>query len=107
MVSQSGSVALSLGEDRRGWGISYIITAGNEAVTGVGDYVAALAEDTRVRVISCSSRPSAIPGPRLSCELKKARAAGQTVLAVKVGSVRNGHGPLSTPIAARCPARIR
>jgi acetate---CoA ligase (ADP-forming) len=84
VVSQSGSVALSLGEDPARLGLSYVITAGNEAVTGVADYVSALAEDARVRVILLFLETIRDPAG-LAAAVEKARTSGQTVLAVKVG----------------------
>jgi acyl-CoA synthetase (NDP forming) len=84
VVSHSGSVALSLGEDPVRLGLSHIITAGNEAVTGVGDYIFALAEDARVRLILLFLETIRDPAG-FAASVKKARGAGQTVLAVKVG----------------------
>ena len=84
VVSQSGSVALSLGEDPARLGLSYIITAGNEAVTGVGDYVSALADDPRVKLILLFLETIRDPAG-LAASVKKARDAGQTILAMKVG----------------------
>jgi acyl-CoA synthetase (NDP forming) len=84
VVSQSGSVALSLGEDPAQLGLSYIITAGNEAVTGVGDYVSALADDPRVKLILLFLETIRDPAG-LAASVKKARDSGQTVLAMKVG----------------------
>jgi acetate---CoA ligase (ADP-forming) len=84
VVSQSGSVALSLGEDPARLGLSYIITAGNEAVTGVGDYVSALADDPRVLLILLFLETIRDPAG-LAASVKKARDAGQTILAMKVG----------------------
>ena len=84
VVSHSGSVALSLGEDPARLGLSHIITAGNEAVTGVGDYIFALAEDARVKLILLFLETIRDPAG-FAASVKKARGAGQTVLAVKVG----------------------
>jgi acetate---CoA ligase (ADP-forming) len=84
VVSQSGSVALSLGEDPARLGLSYIITAGNEAVTGVGDYISALADDPRVKLILLFLETIRDPAG-LAASVKKARDAGQTILAMKVG----------------------
>jgi acetate---CoA ligase (ADP-forming) len=84
VVSQSGSVALSLGEDPARLGLSYIITAGNEAVTGVGDYVSSLADDPRVKLILLFLETIRDPAG-LAASVKKARDAGQTILAMKVG----------------------
>jgi acetyltransferase len=84
VVSQSGSVALSLGEDPARLGLSYIITAGNEAVTGVGDYISALVDDPRVKLILLFLETIRDPAG-LAASVKKARNVGQTVLAMKVG----------------------
>jgi len=84
VVSQSGSVALSLGEDPARLGLSYVITAGNEAVTGVGDYISALADDPRVKLILLFLETIRDPAG-LAASVKKVRNAGQTILAMKVG----------------------
>lgn len=84
VVSQSGSVALALGEDVAGLGLSYLITTGNEAVTGVGDYVEAIASDSRVKAILLFLETIRDPAG-LASATARARAAGQSVLAVKVG----------------------
>ena len=84
IISQSGSVALALGEDPAGLGLSYVITAGNEAVTGVADYVSAIAQDDRVKLVLLFLET--IRNPQALAEaVAQARAAGQTVLAMKVG----------------------
>jgi acetate---CoA ligase (ADP-forming) len=82
VVSQSGSVALSLGEEPARLGLSYIITAGNEAVTGV--YISALADDPRVKLILLFLETIRDPAG-LAASVRKARDAGQTILAMKVG----------------------
>ena len=71
-------------EDPARLGLSYIITAGNEAVTGVGDYVSALADDPRVKLILLFLETIRDPAG-LAASAKKARDAGQTILAMKVG----------------------
>ena len=43
VISQSGSIALILSEDERDLGFAYLVTAGNEAVATVADYLSALA----------------------------------------------------------------
>lgn len=84
VISQSGSVALALGDDPGRLGLSHVVTAGNEAVCGVADYVAHLAEDARVKVVLLFLETIRNPGA-LAAAVAKARAAGQQVLAVKVG----------------------
>jgi acetate---CoA ligase (ADP-forming) len=94
VVSQSGSVALSLGEDPARLGLSYIITAGNEAVSGVGDYVFTLADDPRVKLILLFLETIRDPAG-LAVSVRKARNAGQTVLAMKVGRSERARAAVS------------
>jgi acetate---CoA ligase (ADP-forming) len=51
VISQSGSIALILSEDERDLGFAYLVTAGNEAVATVADYLSTMARDDRVKVI--------------------------------------------------------
>jgi len=51
LISQSGSVAIVLADDERKIGFSYLITAGNEAVLTVAEYMHHCAQDERVGVI--------------------------------------------------------
>ena len=51
LISQSGSIAIVLADDERKIGFSYLITAGNEAVLTVAEYLRHCAQDERVGVI--------------------------------------------------------
>jgi acetate---CoA ligase (ADP-forming) len=51
LISQSGSIAIVLADDERKIGFSYLITAGNEAVLTVAEYMRHCAQDDRVGVI--------------------------------------------------------
>lgn len=51
IISQSGNVALNLTMTERSCPIGYVISVGNQAVLGVGDYIEALLEDERVSAI--------------------------------------------------------
>lgn len=51
IISQSGNVALNLTMAERSCPIGYVISVGNQAVLGVGDYIDALLEDDRVPAI--------------------------------------------------------
>jgi acetyltransferase len=84
IVSQSGSVALALGDDPAGLGLSHIITAGNEAVCGVADYVDFLADDERVRAILLFLETIRDPAG-LATAAGRAQHAGKQLFAVKVG----------------------
>ena len=51
IVSQSGNIGINVTMQGRSLPLSHMISAGNQAVTGLGDYVMALAEDPRVTAI--------------------------------------------------------
>ncbi len=51
IISQSGNVALNLTMHDRSLPITHVISVGNQAVMGVGDYVEALLEDNSVSAI--------------------------------------------------------
>ncbi|TPW25773.1 hypothetical protein FJU11_17915 [Pararhizobium mangrovi] len=84
VVSQSGSVALALADDPFALGLSYVITAGNEAVCGVADYVDYLADDDRVSTILLFLETIREPA-ELARAAIRARTANKRLFAVKVG----------------------
>jgi acetyltransferase len=84
IVSQSGSVALALGDDPAKLGLSHVITAGNEAVCGVAEYVDYLSGDPRVRSILLFLETIRNPAA-LATACGRARKAGKRLFAVKVG----------------------
>ena len=51
IISQSGNVSLNLTMNDRSVPIAYVVSAGNQAVLGLGDYIEALADDPRVAAI--------------------------------------------------------
>lgn len=51
IISQSGNISLNLTMTDRSLPLSYVISAGNQAVLGIGDYIDALCDDPRVSVI--------------------------------------------------------
>ena len=51
IISQSGNIALNLTMADRSCPISYVISVGNQAALGVGEYIEALLEDSRVTAI--------------------------------------------------------
>ena len=51
IISQSGNIALNLTMADRSCPLSYVISVGNQAALGVGDYIEALLEDPRVTAI--------------------------------------------------------
>ncbi|MBT5413925.1 MAG: CoA-binding protein, partial [Rhodospirillaceae bacterium] len=89
LVTQSGSVGIATSQDERKLGLGYTITAGNEAALTVADYIDFLARDERIKVImlflESIRRPAAF-----AAAVRKARASGQAVVALKVGVSESG-----------------
>jgi acetate---CoA ligase (ADP-forming) len=84
VISHSGSVAMSLGNELARLGLAHIISAGNEAVLGVGDYVNWLAEDDRVAVIALFLEAIRDPAV-LGAACRKAQRAGKRLVCLKIG----------------------
>ena len=89
VISQSGSIALILSEDERDLGFAYLITAGNEAVLNIADYLAELAVDDRVEVILLFSETIRDP-QKFQAAALKAGERGKRIIALKLGSSSEG-----------------
>jgi Succinyl-CoA ligase like flavodoxin domain len=80
---------LILSEDERDPGFAYFITAGNEDVLNVADYLAKLAVDDRVKIIllflETVRDPQKFQAPAL-----KAVEQGNRIIALKLGSSSGG-----------------
>ncbi len=90
VVAQSGSVAdiISLQLCDRGIGISHLISAGNEAVLRIGDYLEYLAGDDRVSVV-LSYVEGIRDGRRFADAIKKVTAKKPLIM-LKAGSSAAG-----------------
>jgi acyl-CoA synthetase (NDP forming) len=89
VISHSGSIALALAQDERKLGLAYVVTAGNEAVLSVADYLDYVVRDPRVRTILLfveSIRDPALFG----AAAREAEAAGKRLVALKSGSSVRG-----------------
>jgi len=85
VISQSGSIALILSEDERDLGFAYLVTAGNEAVATVADYLSAMVQDDRVKVILLFLET--LRDPRaFSAAAVEARRRGNRIVALKLGA---------------------
>lgn len=89
LISQSGSVALTLGEDERKIGFAYLVTTGNEAVVTVAEYLDHFARDERVEVIllylETVRRPEAF-----AAAARSALRNGKRIVALKLGRSEGG-----------------
>ncbi len=86
IVSQSGAMAAVLGVTlaSRNLGLSYSISTGNEAASGVEDYVEYLVEDTSTRVIAMIVEQFRKPA-RFLAAAHKAHAKGKRIVLLHPG----------------------
>lgn len=89
VISQSGSIGLILAEDERDLGFAYLITAGNEAVLNVADYLTEMAQDDRVKIILLFLETIRDPQKFQKAALDAARR-GKRIIALKLGSSSEG-----------------
>lgn len=85
-IAQSGAMAASLrlSSRARGLGVSYSIATGNEAVTGVEDYLAALVDDPATHAVAIYAEQ--LRKPRLFLQLAaRARANGKPIVLLHPG----------------------
>jgi acyl-CoA synthetase (NDP forming) len=89
IIAQSGNLALNLTQNDRSVPIAYVITAGNQAVLKLADYIDVLADDEHVSVMALY-----IEGlddvPAFSRAVLKARRNGKQVIAFKAGNSELG-----------------
>ncbi len=84
IVAQSGNLALNLTQNGRSVPLSYVITAGNQAVLKLADYIEVLAEDRHVSAIALYIEwLDDVPG--FSRAVLRARRNGKQVVAFKAG----------------------
>ncbi|MEJ1978252.1 MAG: acetate--CoA ligase family protein [Acetobacteraceae bacterium] len=89
VISQSGSIALILSEDERKLGFAYLITAGNEAVLSVADYLQQVVRDDRVSVVLLFLET--VRNPELFAHAAaEARRRGKRIIALKLGRSETG-----------------
>ena len=89
VISQSGSIAIILSEDERKLGFAYLITAGNEAVVTMADYLHQVVRDDRVSVVLLFLE--AVRNPALFAEAAaEAQRRGKRIIALKLGSSETG-----------------
>ncbi len=89
VIAQSGSIGIALSQDDRQLGLGYIITAGNEAVCGIADYLDYVARDPRIRVVMMFVETIREPA-RFARAARAAAQLGKRVVAVKVGRTEAG-----------------
>ena len=101
IVSQSGAMAAVVGVTltAKGIGISYSISTGNEAASGVEDYVGYLLEDEKTRVIGLIVEQFRQP-QRFLALAQRARLAGKTMVLLHPGRSRAARDSAATHTGA-------
>lgn len=94
VITHSGSIAIGLLTDCRRFGFSHIISAGNEAVTSMADYIDYLADDPNTRVIATFTETIRHP-ERYVAALDKAADCGKPVVVLKVGHDQRSRAAIS------------
>ena len=89
LISQSGSIAIVLADDERKIGFSYLITAGNEAVLSVADYLRYVVRDDRVHVILLYLETIRNP-EAFAAAAMEALQRHKPIIALKLGRSENG-----------------
>ena len=91
LVGQSGGVMIFMNQalEERGMLARYLITSGNEAGLQVADYIAYFASDPALKVIIVYVEAVADLG-RFIAACREARAAGKSVIAIKLGQSEEG-----------------
>jgi acetate---CoA ligase (ADP-forming) len=95
IVSQSGSVCVSLLTDLRRFGFSHIVSPGNEAVLTAADYLEYLADDPNTKVIGAFIETVRKP-EHFAAALDRAAANGKPVAILKVGRTERTRRAVST-----------
>jgi acyl-CoA synthetase (NDP forming) len=89
VIAQSGSVGIALLNAMRGFGLAYLITSGNEAVTTAADYLHVLIEDPHVTVVIAFLEQLRKP-ERFIAAARRARDLGKPLIVVKSGRSERG-----------------
>jgi acyl-CoA synthetase (NDP forming) len=84
IISQSGSVAASLLADLRRFGVSLVVSSGNEAVTDTASYIYFAVDDPNTIVIATFTESVRNP-ERYVAALDRAADKGKPVVVLKVG----------------------
>jgi len=83
-ITQSSNIAINLTMARRALPIGYVLCLGNQAVVGLPEAIAAIADDARVSVIALHIEAIA-DASSFAAAVGAARAKGKSVIALRAG----------------------
>ncbi|WP_027232569.1 acetate--CoA ligase family protein [Phyllobacterium sp. UNC302MFCol5.2] len=84
IITQSSNIAINMTMQNRGLPIAHVMTAGNQAQTGLPDMAIALLEDDRVTALGLHIEAFQ-SAPKFEALAKRARELGKPIVAMKVG----------------------
>ncbi len=101
IISQSGAMAavVRVALQARGIGLSYVVSTGNEAVTGAEDFLEEFLEDSQTRVVALLMEQIRDPARFLSLA-ERARALGKPIVLLHLGRTESGREAAQTHTGA-------
>jgi acetyl-CoA synthetase len=99
LISQSGNVCVNALASRRGLGLHTVVSCGNEAVLAAPDYLAALADDERLRAVALYLEADGDPDAWCDA-LERCAHAGIGVAVLKAGASPAGAAAAGAHTAA-------
>ena len=95
LISQSGSVCISLLSDVRRFGFSLVVSSGNEAVVNAADYLEFMVDHDATKVIAMFTETIADP-ERYVAALDRAADNGKPVIVLKVGKAERSRRAITS-----------
>ncbi len=95
LISQSGSICISLLSDVRRFGFSLVASSGNEAVVNASDYLDFMVDHDATEVIAMFTETIADP-ERYVAALDRAADKGKPVIVLKVGKAERSRQAITT-----------
>ena len=95
LISQSGSICISLLSDVRRFGFSLVASSGNEAVVNAADYLEFMVDHDATEVIAMFTETIAEP-ERYVAALDRAADKGKPVIVLKVGKADRARQAITT-----------
>ena len=95
LISQSGSICISLLSDVRRFGFSLVASSGNEAVVYAADYLEFMVDHDATKVIAMFTETIADP-ERYVAALDRAADKGKPVIVLKVGKAERSRQAITT-----------
>ncbi len=105
LITQSSNLAINLSMQQRGLPLAYLLTAGNQAQTGLSDLALAVLDDPRVTALGLHIEGfDSVRG--MEALARRARELGKPVVALKVGKSAQAQQAAMTHTASLAGAHV-